>query len=353
MIANPCRRAFCGLLILAALCAPAAHADGVQNLLGVPGVPTEDITAPVESEPSQGLPSAAISAQPRTNLLVPANVQQPPIEAEPPVVPSQMADEAQQLLALQQMVDSAQIKVSADIQPPPSKLTVRPGKNEILTIARGHINRIVTPFEAPDVKTASSADISSDLNVIYVISYEETPITLYIMESGAPEQAMSLTLLPRGIPPVEVTLTLEGTETTRPASMRKAAEWEMSQPYVVTMKNVFRTLAVGQVPDGYGLSNIQAGVRGMPYCEMAGFDVHPEQRLEGAHLTVYVYRAVNATIDPVEVDESACAADGVLGIAAWPESLVEPGYETELYIAVANSQDNGTEAQRPSVLRFQ
>jgi conjugal transfer pilus assembly protein TraK len=315
-----------------------ASADGVT----VPGIPLVSSIV-VEEERQQGnheVPQRPLSPQ----ALPSAGVPRAMLED---VRPSE-------LQALQMLVAAAQQQVggsSQTAQIPPPELTVKPGQPEIFAISRGNLNRLITPFQSPIIKTISDAKISEDGGVIYIATDSTNPITMYVMEEGVPEQAMSLTLLPRDVPPVETRLFLEGRETRRPASRTRAEDWETNQPYVSMIKSLFRTIASGKVPDGYGWSVLDYHHPLMPNCFLPGVDLHPAQVLDGANVIVFVARAVNATIDPVEIDESGCAARGVLAVAAWPDSLIHPGYETELYIAVRRDDMTPPPDERPTVLR--
>jgi conjugal transfer pilus assembly protein TraK len=272
---------------------------------------------------------------------------------KPATAPPTRASEVDALQALGASVTGAQalIGLNQEVKPPPPELTVKPGKNEVLAIALGHLNRLVTPFANPVVKTTSDATTSIDGTIVYVATEEPRPITLYVMDAGAPDQAMSLTLIPRSILPVEVKLYLEGIKPGRPASNLDAVQWETSQPFVETIKSVFRSLAQGEVPPGYGLSDALAPSIALPRCAIPGVLLRPMQVLEGGTMTVVVARAVNDTIDPIEVNEAGCAAEGVLAVAAWPASFLEPGEETELYIALRTDRERGEAQARPSVLR--
>jgi len=68
-------------------------------------------------------------------------------------------------------------------------------------VAIDHLNRIVTPFAAPQVRTVSQATTQVDGNAIYVATATEEPVGLFITEAGDSATALSLTLAPRHIPP--------------------------------------------------------------------------------------------------------------------------------------------------------
>ena len=75
-----------------------------------------------------------------------------------------------------------------------------PGVNQLVPVALGHLNRIVTPFAQPRVNTTSQASTEVRDHVIYVAPSEPVPVTLFITEADSEQQALSLTLVPKRIP---------------------------------------------------------------------------------------------------------------------------------------------------------
>ena len=75
------------------------------------------------------------------------------------------------------IVPASVMKQSATANPPvqtntvstdvPTTLLMTPGVNELIPVALGHLNRIVTPFESPQVRTTSDAQTQIKGNVVY------------------------------------------------------------------------------------------------------------------------------------------------------------------------------------------
>ena len=99
----------------------------------------------------------------------------------------------------------------------PKTIRVAPGTTAIVEVAIDHLNRIVTPFSAPQVRTVSPATTQVDGNAVYVATANEDPVSLFITEKGDTATAISLTLAPRHIPPREVRLVLTGGVVRAPA----------------------------------------------------------------------------------------------------------------------------------------
>lgn len=232
-------------------------------------------------------------------------------------------------------------------------IVMRRGVNEIIPVAVHHLNRIVTPFSSPVVKTVASADVSTEGNVVYVATGETAPVTLFISEEGSQDISLNLTLVPRQIPSREVFLQLEdgmlaGGQT---FGSSKADRWERSQPYVEAIRSVFRGLALGELPQGYSLARFPAG-RQAPNCSMEGleFKFKGGQLLSGHNMQVSVGVVQNVSHAPVEILESVCGGWDVTAVAAWPNNLLMPGQKSEVYVAERISRSTKSTSKRPSLL---
>lgn len=251
----------------------------------------------------------------------------------------------------------------AEIAAPPLKVTteanhllVKPGVTEIVPIALGHLNRIVTPFDHPVAKTTSTAAIHREGNVLYVAPKSETPVGLYITEKGDESVAISVTFVPKKIPPRDITLTLKSDlAVVGRYSKDKATKWERAHPYEDMLRQTFRQIALGQLPQGYALRPAVPAARRSclgPEAERAGvrFSFDRGQLLTGARIEVAVGVARNTGAKPVELKETWCAAEDVAGVAFWPEVVLEPGQATEVYVAFQRQPPKPSTAERPSLL---
>jgi len=224
-----------------------------------------------------------------------------------------------------------------------------PGVNQVIKIARGHLNRIVTPFENPVVHTTSTAKVNTEGQVLYVASKTSAPSTLYVSPEGQRDLALSITLLPRGIAPREVRLKIDGDPGQIYSSSVRAGEWERSRPYVQTIKEAVSRLALGEVPPGYGLREWRSSDAPMN-CAQPGIEVKPGQVLSGSDLILLVGSATNTASERLEIEEATCRRAGVLAVAAWPEASLAPGERTELYIVMRRASETIESRQRPSLI---
>lgn len=233
--------------------------------------------------------------------------------------------------------------------PDRATLFLTPGKNQVIPISRGHMNRIITPFTHPVVRTVSKAKVSTDDSVLYVASTGTAPVALYVSPRGRQDIALSLTLLPEPIPPREVQLQIKGGQGQVYFSPPRAGDWERSRPYVETIKKAMRELALGKVPPGYGMKPWKPGDPPV-ICTEPGLDVVPGQTLPGASLILVVATAKNVGSQRVEIQEASCRYEGVLAVAAWPNASLAPGQSTELYVVVRRPSHADDGRVRPSLI---
>jgi conjugal transfer pilus assembly protein TraK len=234
----------------------------------------------------------------------------------------------------------------------PTELQVVPGVNELVPVAIGHLNRLVTPFEQPRVRTTSDAQTQVQGNVVYVATDQEVPVSLYITPSDREQPALSLTLVPRRIPPREVTLRLDAAAMPPPVLVnRPAAAWESSQPYVDSLRVLLRTLALNQLPQGYDIRRLRPGEAG-EYCQQTGvrFDFSEGQLLNGHYFSVLVGRAFTTEDSPTALAETGCRAAHLAAVAFWPRALLAAEEQTEVMLVFRNHREEPVLSRRPSLL---
>ena len=228
------------------------------------------------------------------------------------------------------------IEINADLKDlvKPAKIEVKPGVTEIVPIAVNLTNRIVTPFQKAVVRTVNDAIITvEDGGVIYLsTSKEKQPLSLFITEEGDESVAISLVLYPLDVPSREIQLTLPGVVAGR-APRPAAARWESSQPYIKTIRDAFRAVALGAVPQGYALEVTDPEVHNVPHCAFpSSLPVHFAQTLVGGRMNIFVGTVLNAAQQTLELREAACADADVVAVAFWPNVVLEPGAGTEVYV---------------------
>ena len=97
-------------------------------------------------------------------------------------------------------------------------------------------------------------------SVLYVSTDQAKPVTAFITEKGREDIAISVTMIPERIAPRQVEFLLPKSVMEKlsisdvgavEGSSTQARRWEQSQPYIDTIKESFKAIALGQVPQGY------------------------------------------------------------------------------------------------------
>lgn len=238
----------------------------------------------------------------------------------------------------------------------PQKIQVKPGVNELMPIAIGHLNRLVTPFENPVVTTTSQATTSTKGKIIYVATTDEIPVTLYITPGDNQDIALSLTLIPKRIPAREIHLSLDKDNYKLLNKLQQQSKTASSKPtdqeqeYIGHLKKVFRDLGLQKTPAGFSLRDPVHGE--VLHCLQKQAQIKTGQVLEGRDMLILVGIVRNIGTAVLEIDERSCATtqDDVLAVAAWPKIVLAPNESTELYVALRHNPEQAA-AIRPSLLR--
>ncbi|KJM96176.1 TraK protein [Enterobacter kobei] len=251
------------------------------------------------------------------------------------------------------------IRLTDDVIPSRQEIIVEPGVNTLIPISMGQINRIVTPFDRPTIQKLQLNDVKVNVegNAIYVFTPNPRPVALYVTEKGDESVAISLSLVPQRIAPVQATLMLSRKLNNAAAvsggvspmmyggSETKAKKWEQKDSYVETVRNILRTIALGDLPPGYALGNLGSGVS-IPNCNFSTgtvqdyihYNFKGGQYINGSQFSVIVGVAQNTGPTTVTVDESLCTHPQMAARALWSRNTLEPGQKTEAYFVLRNGQ---------------
>lgn len=239
---------------------------------------------------------------------------------------------------------------------PPGTIVISPGETKAVMVSAGNVNRIITPFKAPDIITAAPDTFTIRENVVYASPSGEAPISLYITEKGDESQAINLILGPNpNIASREIRLVMAGTQgaSRKAGSVRQAGEWERNQPYENTLTELVAKLARGSVPQGYDLA-LAVDPSQAPRCaQLAPFriDFRGGQHLTGGHLEVWVGRVSNGGSREAEYAETGCAGDpDVSAVALWPSPRLRPGGMAEIYVIRSITAPAEQANPRPSLI---
>lgn len=229
-----------------------------------------------------------------------------------------------------------------------SLITIRPrqGKTESIKIAKGILNRILTPYPEPKLLTVDNVETRIDGSVVYVASDSDAPINLFISdtESG---NAVSLQLLPTELAmPVEVKIEQVNNDI---SSSKTDTVVHQDYPYVTEIKNIMKAMALQQIPQGFTLEAVTGEVNSV--CHETGLSFSVGQVLSGQDLKIIVLIAINNGLSNKLFEEAYCANEGVIAVSAWPKVSLGPGEKTEIYVLTHLLHGKNGEEFRPSLLK--
>ncbi|AJF08127.1 TraK domain-containing protein [Geoalkalibacter subterraneus] len=297
-------------------------ADGQEESipLSLPGVLKETVAEAKETADRQSTPAPSVSK--KTKAVIPPGQESNKSEQEP---------------------ESTRVAIE-----------VYPGENMILPVANNHTNRLITPFGTAKVHTASSAAIevdADDESIVYVTPDSKDLITMFVTEKeGDQTKALSLTLVPRAIPPREVRVLVAGEEgQTIGFSQAAAQQWEVQDEYTRMLEKLMVEIAKQNTPQGYGL-RLPSAKDPVITCDIPGVTVETGQILDGHNMFVVVSKISNISDQTIEINERACYQRGMLAAAPWPYVWLEPGQATELYTIFRRPSPEEQKPHRPSLI---
>ncbi|RMD69085.1 MAG: hypothetical protein D6819_07845 [Gammaproteobacteria bacterium] len=203
----------------------------------------------------------------------------------------------------------------------PIFLRVRPGITEMIAVSASMPNRIATPFKEPQVVDASGSQIQTMGGNVYILPASKAPIGIFISEKDARGPVISLTLVPKDIPPQNVLVQFEATE--------PGAERGHNKPdsHADTIVHVMRRIVMGELPDGY----TEAPEPGK-LLEIGPVLAKSSRRWAGTDTEVLEYLLENRGSEAVELTEPSFYERGVKAVAFYPKIMLRPGETTRAYV---------------------
>ncbi len=225
----------------------------------------------------------------------------------------------------------------------------RPGMTESAVIKRGKMNRIITPFDDVKVITMDPIETKIEGRDLYIVTESEVPVSLYIMSQNNEGTTLSLQLVPKdSIAPVEIKIADTGQHVT--AENNDNRYNKPSLPYVNEIKSIMQSMGKQLIPSGFTLSDLTPSITNTTFCHDPNLTFLPGQVLTGASMKMVVLVAQNTNSTPVNFEESSCANESVISVAAWPKISLNPGDKTEVYILMRSGGDESHEESRPRLV---
>lgn len=228
----------------------------------------------------------------------------------------------------------------------------KPGRTESVVIAKGKLNRIVTPYAEPKVLTVDNVETKIDGSAVYIATDSETPVSLFIsdVETGS---AASLLLTPQEIvTPVEIRIESDPAKAAQTEAGSSATDklFRQDAPYITEVKAIMQNLGKQQIPQGFTLEEITDELRTFSICHDAKLTFWSGQLLSGHDSRIVVVIAQNNGTSTAVFEEAFCAGENTMAVAAWPKVRLEPGEKTEVYILMRLPEGKSGEEIRPALL---
>lgn len=234
-------------------------------------------------------------------------------------------------------------------------VTIKPtrGKTEIVNIAIGKLNRIVTPYANPKAMTVDDAETKIDGSVVYVATDSNIPISMFISDaetSGA--NAISLQLVPKDLS-TSAEIIIEGNLSTvaqSEADPSQSSLFRHNSPYISDIKTIMQNMGKQKIPQGFTLGEVTADMRSRSICQNAGLTFTAGQLLSGHDSMIIVLVAQNKGSTAHVFEETFCAGENVMAVAAWPKIRLAPGDKTEIFILMRIPEGKAGEENRPALI---
>ncbi len=231
-------------------------------------------------------------------------------------------------------------------------IKAQPGRTESVVIAKGKLNRIVTPYADPKVLTVDNVETKIEGSAVYIATDSETPVSLFISDTET-ENTTSLQLTPQErLMPVEIKIEQDPSKAspTEAASSRTDRFFRQDSPYVTEIKAIMQNLGKQQIPQGFTLEEVTNELRSAGVCHAANLTFTPGQLLSGHDSRIVIVIAQNNGSAVSVFEEAYCAGENIMAVAAWPKVRLESGEKTEVFILMRLPEGKSGEEVRPALL---
>lgn len=232
------------------------------------------------------------------------------------------------------------------------KIEARPGETVQATLAIGQVNRIVLPFDAPEIRTLNPSTAELQGRVLYVAPIDHETMHLYVSEARDPETSLALSFTPEETHPREVIISLAEPIPARPAESAPqtmgTTDEDQGSRLKDSLRQTLKTLAMGQIPEGYRLRNPQG--RESIRCRQKFALIQTRQVVESGNSKILVGVLHNSGKALLELNEEACLGNySIEAIGLFPAIPLRSGQESEIYMVLA-PEHKETSRTRPNLI---
>lgn len=232
------------------------------------------------------------------------------------------------------------------------KIEALPGETVQATLAIGQVNRIVLPFDAPEIRTLNPSTAELQGRVLYVAPIDHETMHLYVSEARDPETSLALSFTPEETHPREIIISMAEPIQMHPAEISPQVKGAFDEDQDSRLKDGLRqtlkTLAMGQIPEGYRLRNPEG--RESIRCRQKFALIQTRQIVESGNSKILVGVLHNSGKLPLELNEEACLGNSSIeAIGLFPAMPLRSGQESEIYMVLAPERKE-TSRSRPNLI---
>lgn len=166
---------------------------------------------------------------------------------------------------------------------------------EVLPIARGHLNRIITPFEKPEAKTSADVSIEIRGSVAYITADTPQPFTVYFTETGNEDTALTVHFMAVSGMPSPIDL-----RTKMPSKARNAID---AEGFADKLAASMAAAAAGKTPYGFERTDeFEKAPCHYPAVSVSGSFAY----FESSDYAISVHEARMTEKSAVHLDDAAC-----------------------------------------------
>lgn len=206
-------------------------------------------------------------------------------------------------------------------------VTISNDDTHLINVSQSLVNRITTPFRSPTVLSNGGVSFQIIGQDVFFEMKSDQPVGVFIREDESIQNhspVASLTLIPKPIPPQNISVVLDKNVRANAASQRV----KIATDYEDGLVTAIGQAVLNNTPDGFSRSNATK----LAVAKIGGVLLRPVTVYSGVDQNIFVYSAENTTGQTVELVEPSFHHEGVRAVAFYPEIRLQPKQKTNVYI---------------------
>lgn len=206
-------------------------------------------------------------------------------------------------------------------------VTISNDDTHLINVSQSLVNRITTPFRSPTVLSNGGVSFQIIGQDVFFEMKSDQPVGVFIREDESIQNhspVASLTLIPKPIPPQNISVVLDKNVRANAASQRV----KIATDYEDGLVTAIGQAVLNNTPDGFSRSNATK----LAVAKIGGVLLRPVTVYSGVDQNIFIYSAENTTGQTVELVEPSFHHEGVRAVAFYPEIRLQPKQKTNVYI---------------------